>query len=181
MSLPYGQTRTRVAARHALIAPDGHVKSVVPGIAGAATIILINPAMGARFAAPDAVPGERDLIIHASASEAGLCLALDRAGFEARIIEASWFGAARPALPLGENFHQKRLALISTQVGSVAPAMRGRRSHAERMALALRLLCDARLDGLLEAPVAFDDLPARYAALLDEPALCPVISYGESL
>jgi threonine dehydrogenase-like Zn-dependent dehydrogenase len=141
----------------------------------------IAEAMGARFAAPDAVPGERELIIHASASEAGLCLALDRAGFEARIIEASWFGAARPALPLGENFHQKRLSLISTQVGSVAPAMRGRRSHAERMALALRLLCDARLDGLLEAPVAFDDLPGRYAALLDEPALCPVISYGEPL
>jgi hypothetical protein len=59
--------------------------------------------------------------------------------------------------------------------------MRGRRSHAERMALALRLLCDARLDALLEAPVAFDDLPARYGALLDQPALCPVISYGEPL
>lgn len=50
MNIPYGQTRTRVAARHALIAPDGHVKSVVPGITGAATVILINPAMGARFA-----------------------------------------------------------------------------------------------------------------------------------
>lgn len=50
MSIPYGQTRTRVAARHALIAPDGHVKSVVPGITGAATVILINEAMGARFA-----------------------------------------------------------------------------------------------------------------------------------
>ncbi len=50
MNSPYGQTRTRVAARHALIAPDGHVKSVVPGIAGAATVIVINPAMGARFA-----------------------------------------------------------------------------------------------------------------------------------
>jgi (S)-ureidoglycine aminohydrolase len=50
MNLPYGQTRTRVAARHALIAPDGHVKSVVPGISGAATIILINEAMGAKFA-----------------------------------------------------------------------------------------------------------------------------------
>jgi (S)-ureidoglycine aminohydrolase len=50
MNIPYGQTRTRVAARHALIAPDGHVKSMVPGIAGAATVILINPAMGARFA-----------------------------------------------------------------------------------------------------------------------------------
>lgn len=50
MSIPYGQTRTRVAARHALIAPDGHVKSNVPGITGAATVIVINPAMGARFA-----------------------------------------------------------------------------------------------------------------------------------
>ena len=50
MNLPYGQTRTHVAARHALIAPDGHVKSNVPGITGAATIILINEAMGAKFA-----------------------------------------------------------------------------------------------------------------------------------
>ncbi len=50
MNLPFGQTRTRVAARHALIAPDGHVKSNVPGITGAATVILINEPMGARFA-----------------------------------------------------------------------------------------------------------------------------------
>lgn len=50
MSLPFGQTRTRVAARHALIAPDGHVKSQVPGLTGADAVILINEAMGARFA-----------------------------------------------------------------------------------------------------------------------------------
>ena len=49
MNPPFGQTRTRIAARHALIAPDGHVKSNVPGITGAATIILINEAMGAKF------------------------------------------------------------------------------------------------------------------------------------
>lgn len=50
MSILFGQTRTRIAARHALIAPDGHVKSHVPGISGAAVVILINPAMGATFA-----------------------------------------------------------------------------------------------------------------------------------
>ena len=49
MSAPFGQTRTRIAARHALIAPDGHVKSNVPGITGAAAIILISEAMGANF------------------------------------------------------------------------------------------------------------------------------------
>ena len=50
MNLPFGQTRTRIAPRHALIAPDGHVKSSVPGVTGAATVILINEAMGAHFA-----------------------------------------------------------------------------------------------------------------------------------
>ncbi len=50
MSIPYGQTRTHIAARHALLAPDGHVKSNVPGITGAATVILISGALGAKFA-----------------------------------------------------------------------------------------------------------------------------------
>ncbi|HVU25990.1 MAG TPA: (S)-ureidoglycine aminohydrolase [Opitutus sp.] len=50
MSNPFGHTRTRIAARHALIAPDGHVNSNVPGITGATAVILINEAMGAGFA-----------------------------------------------------------------------------------------------------------------------------------
>ncbi len=50
MISPSGQTRTRIAARHALIAPDGHVKSLVPGLTGATVVVLINPAMGAGFA-----------------------------------------------------------------------------------------------------------------------------------
>jgi (S)-ureidoglycine aminohydrolase len=49
MSIPSGTTRTRVAVRHALLAPDSHVKSSVPGIDGAATVILISEAMGAKF------------------------------------------------------------------------------------------------------------------------------------
>ncbi len=140
----------------------------------------IARAFGAVFAAPEDAPPEQELIIHASATEAGLNLALSRAAFEARIIEASWFGAARPALPLGEAFHQKRLQLLSTQVGSVSPAMRGRRTHGQRMALALELLCDDRLDALLEPPIAFADLPRHYAALLERPALCPLVTYPET-
>jgi (S)-ureidoglycine aminohydrolase len=49
MTNPYGHTRTRVAARHALLAPDGHVASCVPGISGAVAVILIDEAMGAGF------------------------------------------------------------------------------------------------------------------------------------
>jgi (S)-ureidoglycine aminohydrolase len=47
--LIFGNTRTSVGPRHALIALDGHVPSTVPGIENGTTIILISPAMGAGF------------------------------------------------------------------------------------------------------------------------------------
>ncbi|WP_137177128.1 zinc-binding alcohol dehydrogenase [Roseomonas sp. AR75] len=137
---------------------------------------------GARFCAPDDAPGDRDLVVHASASGAGLRLALTRCGFEGRIVEASWFGDRAVELPLGEAFHAKRLSLVSTQVGAVAPAMRGRRTHGERLALALSLLDDARLDALLGPDIPFSELPARIGSVLLPDAgapqpLCPVVTY----
>ncbi|WP_043341616.1 zinc-dependent alcohol dehydrogenase [Belnapia moabensis] len=138
-------------------------------------------ALGLGFAAPAAVPVGWELVIHASADPAGLRLGLERAGFEARIVEASWYGDKPVTLPLGEAFHARRLQLISSQVGQVAPAMRGRRTYAERLALALALLEDARLDALLAPPVRFDDLPAALPGLLEGEAIwpCPTIRYGE--
>jgi threonine dehydrogenase-like Zn-dependent dehydrogenase len=136
-------------------------------------------AFGCGFALPDAAPGEQELIVHSSASEAGLRLCLARAAFEARIIEASWYGDAAPALPLGEAFHARRLRLVASQVGAVAAPMRGRRSHAERLAMALALLADARFDALLEGPTAFADLPAAMPTILRAGGLCHVISYGD--
>ncbi len=46
----FGHTRARIAGRHALITPGNHVNSAVPGITGATAAILINEAMGAKFA-----------------------------------------------------------------------------------------------------------------------------------
>ena len=116
--------------------------------------------------------------MHASASEAGLRLALDRAAFEARIVEASWFGDRAPTVPLGEAFHARRLRLIASQVGAVAPPMRGRRSHGERLALALELLADARYDALLDGPTRFEDMPEAMPRILAPGGLCHVITYG---
>ncbi len=142
----------------------------------------IAESFGAAFRAPDDAPAERDLVVHASASEAGLALALSRCGFEGRVVEASWFGDRRVALPLGEGFHARRLTLASTQVGAVAGAMRGRRTHRERMELALRLLEDPRLDALLGPEVAFGELPRHMGRVLlpergDAQPLCPLVTY----
>lgn len=155
----------------------------IPG--ASVTVVDIDPAraalaarLGCRFALPDAAPAEQELIVHASASEAGLRTALSCAAFEGRIVEASWFGDRSPALPLGEAFHVKRLRLVSTQVGSVATAMRGRRTHGQRLALALDLLADAAYDALLEPPTRFEDLPAAMPRLLAG-GLCHVVTYGD--
>ncbi len=140
-------------------------------------------ALGARFTAPEDAPGERDLIIHASADPAGLRRALGLCAFEGRIVEASWFGTREASLPLGEAFHAKRLSIVSTQVGAVAPAMRGRRTHGERMALALSLLADDRFDALVGPATRFAALAEAMPGLLNPPPgtvppLCPLVTYG---
>lgn len=149
------------------------------------TVVDVDPTraslarrFGCDFAVPDAAPHEQELIVHASASETGLQLALDRAAFEARIIEASWYGDRSPTVPLGEAFHSRRLRLIASQVGGVAPAMRGRRSYGDRLALALELLADERCDALLDGPTRFDDMPAAMPRILAPGGLCHVITYG---
>ena len=152
--------------------------------AAAVTVVDVNPsraalagALGCAFALPEAAPAEQELIVHASASEAGLQLALQCAAFEGRIVEASWYGDAAPVVPLGEAFHVRRLRLIATQVGAVAQAMRGRRSHAERLAMALALLDNPAYDALLDGPTPFDELPAAMPRILAPGGLCHVITY----
>jgi (S)-ureidoglycine aminohydrolase len=49
MSAIFGDTRTRVAGRHALIAEDGHVPSALPGFSNAIPYFLISPDMGANL------------------------------------------------------------------------------------------------------------------------------------
>ncbi|MBN8874387.1 MAG: zinc-binding alcohol dehydrogenase [Rhodospirillales bacterium] len=150
------------------------------------TVVDLDPSraalaerFGCRFALPQAAPREQELVVHASASEAGLRTALAAAAVEARIVEASWYGDQAPAVPLGEAFHARRLRLVASQVGMVAPAMRGRRSHAERLALALDLLADPAYDRLLQGPTRFRDLPEAMPILLAPGSLCQVIDYQE--
>jgi threonine dehydrogenase-like Zn-dependent dehydrogenase len=139
----------------------------------------VAAALGVGFALPEAAPGECDLVIHASASQAGLATALRLAGNEATVLELSWYGAGEVAVPLGEAFHSRRLRLISSQVGQVAASHRPRWSHRRRMEAALALLADPALDTLLSPAVDFHDLPRALAKILTEPGgvLCQLVRY----
>jgi threonine dehydrogenase-like Zn-dependent dehydrogenase len=136
-------------------------------------------ALGCTFVLPGEAPAEQDLVIHASGAPEGLALALGLAGFEATVLEMSWYGDKPVSLPLGEAFHAKRLTIRSSQVGAVAPAQRPRWSYRRRLALALDLLADPVYDRFLDGDSRFADLPATMARLSRDPAgtLCRLVLY----
>ncbi|WP_079434464.1 zinc-binding alcohol dehydrogenase [Zoogloea sp. LCSB751] len=135
--------------------------------------------LGCSFATPDEASADADLVLHASGHPDGLATGLRIAGFEASVVELSWYGDRPVALPLGEAFHARRLNLRSSQVGSVATAQRARWSHRRRMQLALDLLADPVFDALLSGESPFAELPTVLPRLADAPdgALCHVVTY----
>ncbi|ARP73208.1 dehydrogenase [Streptomyces pluripotens] len=138
-------------------------------------------ALGVDFAAPADALGDCDLVVHASATEAGLARALQLLAPEGTVVELSWYGDRHVALPLGEAFHSRRLTVRSSQVGTVSPAARPGRSYGDRMALALDLLADPALDALITGESTFEELPDVMPKLAsgEIPALCHRIRYAE--
>ncbi|HEV2954920.1 MAG TPA: zinc-binding alcohol dehydrogenase [Xanthobacteraceae bacterium] len=135
--------------------------------------------LGVGFALPADAPRDCDFVFHTSASAAGLATALALAADEASVIELSWYGACDVPVPLGGAFHSRRLRLISSQVGKVAPSRRAEFTPARRLAAAIALLADPALDALLAPAVKFRELPQQLPRLLapETDVLCPVIDY----
>jgi threonine dehydrogenase-like Zn-dependent dehydrogenase len=153
-------------ARVTMVDPDG---SRAP-VAGA---------LGLAFADRPPAGADADLVVHASGHPEGLAAALDVAGMEATVVELSWYGTRPVSLPLGEAFHSRRLTLKSSQVGRIPTSRSPRWTHARRMALALDLLRDPRLDLLITGESEFATLPDVMARLSRDAAgvLCHRIRY----
>lgn len=141
----------------------------------------VAAAFGVEFALPAAATAGCDLVVHASATDAGLARSLELLAPEGTVIELSWYGDRKVVVPLGEGFHSRRLAIRGSQVGSVSPARRGRRSFADRLGLALELLADPAFDSLISGECDFDELPGVLAALAsgELPALCLRVRYPQ--
>ena len=154
--------------------------------AGAVTLVDVDPAraeiataLGVGFAQPDEAHDGQDLVVHASATSAGLQRSLELLAPEGTVIDLSWYGDADVQLSLGGAFHSRRLAIRASQVGAVSPARRERRTTRDRLALALGLLRDPAFDVLVTGESRFHELPDVMARLAagSLPALCHTITY----
>jgi 2-desacetyl-2-hydroxyethyl bacteriochlorophyllide A dehydrogenase len=134
-------------------------------------------ALGVTFAAAGDLPSDRRIAFNASATSAGLQTAIDACAFEGRVIELSWYGTDAVTVNLGAAFHSRRLRIISSQVGHVAPSQRSRIKHRDRLERALSLLDDPALDVLVSASVPFQDLPDALPRIWSSATLPPVVCY----
>lgn len=166
----------------------GAIARIARGIPGVeVTLVDVDPekaalaaALGAEFAATADAAGDADVVIEASGSDEGLRSALRLAPTDGEIVVASWFGGREVPLPLGADFHARRLTIRSSQVGAVSTRRRDRRTTAQRLDLALALLHDPAFDALLGPTSSWRDLPGVTAALADGSAgaLCHTIDWS---
>jgi threonine dehydrogenase-like Zn-dependent dehydrogenase len=140
---------------------------------------VVADRLGVPFVHPDAAAGGCDVVVHCSATGEGLGLGLDLLGDEGELVELSWYGDREVRVDLGGAFHARRLTVRASQVGAVAPARRARRTHAERLALALEMLHDDAYDVLIGDHGPFHDLPVTFDRLAkgDLNSLCYVVDY----
>lgn len=150
------------------------------------TLVDINPQrevlakkLGVQFSSPELAPKDCDLVIHCSASAAGLSTAIESAGEESTILELSWYGSNKIDLSLGGAFHSRQLTLQSSQVGHVSLTRRPRWSYRRRLTAALGMLSDSRLDDLLTEPISFESLPSQLPQIFSAQSsqLCCLIQY----
>lgn len=160
----------------------------VPGVE--VTLVDVDPAraevaevLGVEFAHPAEVSGDRDLVLHASATAAGLQRSLELLAPDGEVIDLSWYGDTPVSLDLGGAFHSGRLRIRASQVGEVALRRRHRRTRSQRLALALDLLRDPAYDALLTGSSPFEDLPTVMTELTTgrRTALCHTITYNSVL
>jgi 2-desacetyl-2-hydroxyethyl bacteriochlorophyllide A dehydrogenase len=115
---------------------------------GADLALAPEEADGARMRALTGGIG-MDLAFEASGNPAALAAAIEAVGQEANVVVTSWYGTKPVSVPLGGHFHRGRVRVISSQVGSIDPALAPRWDRHRRRLLALDLLPRLQLEPLI--------------------------------
>jgi hypothetical protein len=158
---------------------------------GAARVRLLEPSARRKSAAErlglepvpeleQAAVSGADVVIEATGNPACLAQAIALARDEATVVVASFYGSRVAPVPLGADFHRRRLSLRSSQVSRIPSGRTVGWSFERRFALVADLLKNPDLDALLDAPVPFGEAPATYMRLARAPgdALQTVFQYA---
>ena len=130
--------------------------------------------LGVETVAPDQLAARLDevtdgrgvpLVIEASGRPEALAAALSLLAHEGTALVCSWYGAKPVPLPLGADFHRRRLVIRSTQVSTIPSELAARWDRRRRREAARALLSELPLEPLATHEFPFDRAPDAYAAV----------------
>ena len=143
-----------IERRRDLAAALGADRTTTPAEIGA-----VDPAVG------DSAVDGADLAIELSGQPSALDDAIGAVGYDARIVVGSWYGTKRAPIDLGGRFHRDRIDIVSSQVSTISPELRGRWDRDRRMDAALDRLDGIPADELITHRIPFERAPEAYELL----------------
>ena len=108
-----------------------------------------------------------DLVVEASGNPSVLGESLHLLRHEGTALVASWYGTKVAALPLGAEFHRRRLTIKSSQVSTIPASLEGW-DRPRRRAVARSLIDELPLELLATHEYPFEEAPRAYAAIDEE-------------
>ncbi len=105
------------------------------------------------------------LVVEASGNPEALAGSLPLLAHEGVALVASWYGTAPVSLPLGLEFHRRRLVIRSTQVSTIPAHLRESWSIERRRQVALDLMHSLPLKALATHEFPMDRAAEAYAAV----------------
>ena len=106
-----------------------------------------------------------EFVIEASGNPEALAGSLALLAHEGTALVCSWYGTKPVPLPLGGEFHRRRLTIRSTQVSTIPARLAGRWTRGRRLAATRDLLDDLPLKPLATHEFPFEDAAAGYEAI----------------
>lgn len=120
-----------------------------------------------------------DLAIELSGQPDVLNNAVDAVGYDGRVVVGSWYGSKRTPVDFGGRFHRNRTEIISSQVSTIAPKLRGRWDRERRFETARTWLSHLDCERLISHRIPFEQAADAYKLLDSSPesTLQVVLSY----
>ena len=109
-----------------------------------------------------------DCIINTTSNYDVLNNSFTKLNLDGKIIEASWYGEKVGKLNLGNEFHSKRLRIISSQVSNIPLHMQKKHNYRSRLKIAINALNDDKLLLLINSASKFENLEKNYISILND-------------
>jgi 2-desacetyl-2-hydroxyethyl bacteriochlorophyllide A dehydrogenase len=174
-----GLLTTHLLADHPLgalvaVEPDAARRATAEA-AGAQALAAVDDWEGGEAAHTSA---RADLVYELTGRPAVLDEAVQSTGFAGRVIVGSWYGTKAAPIDLGSHFHRSRMRIVSSQVSTIDPSLRGRWTKDRRMSVVLDLLDAVAPSRLVSDRFAVEEAPSVYRELAAETSMLqPIFTY----